>query len=121
MDLQEFVAAKRACRRHIFKNAQVHHEPDKLINAPIWGDNLFDEESVKEVKENLILHNTTLGLRLKMFGSSQKRKASDFLDAPPRGSFGKKSRGEHRGKGGRYPKIPRYLLNWLRPRVAQHH
>ena len=47
-----FGEARKACRRFVLKGATIRFEPDKLIDSSIWGEFLFPEGIVTEVKEN---------------------------------------------------------------------
>ncbi|XP_064116855.1 uncharacterized protein LOC135222646 [Macrobrachium nipponense] len=68
-DLYDFIVARRACRKHVFANASIRHEPNKLINASIWGANIFPEDMVNSVLSEAARANQNLrdrwGLNLK--------------------------------------------------------
>ena len=49
--LYNFGQARRACRKFVLKAATVRHEPERLINASLWGEFLFPESLVKEIKD----------------------------------------------------------------------
>ena len=38
-DLNDFAIARKACREHVLKEAQIRHEINRLINSSIWGVN----------------------------------------------------------------------------------
>ena len=59
-DLYAFGMARRACRKHVLRNAKVRHEPSKLIDASIWGKDLFPEDVVSEVRAQAMRESKTL-------------------------------------------------------------
>ncbi|XP_064116856.1 uncharacterized protein LOC135222647 [Macrobrachium nipponense] len=59
-DLYDFIVARRACRKHVFANASIRHEPNKLINASIWGANIFPEDMVNSVLSEAARANQSL-------------------------------------------------------------
>ena len=59
-DLYAFGMARRACRKHVLRNAKVRHEPSKLINSSIWGKDLFPDDVVKEVIAQATRESKTL-------------------------------------------------------------
>ena len=59
-DLFDFVSARRACRRHVFKHATIRHEPKKLIEGSVWGPNLFPAALVKAAIDAAASTNQTL-------------------------------------------------------------
>ena len=111
-DLSDFVLARRACRRHVFKQATVRHEPRKLIDGSIWGPNLFPTALVRATLDAASLSNQSLRER---WGLSYKRRNQDqsSSQANPgkRGRGGSRGRGNYQGRGNflrgyRIPKNP---------------
>ena len=62
-DAFAFGEARRKCRKHVFQNARIRHEPAKLINGPIFGANLFPNHLVQEAIEAASRANQSLRTR----------------------------------------------------------
>ena len=50
--LFRFGEARRTCRKLVFASATVKHEPERLINSSIWGESLFPDTILKEIRDN---------------------------------------------------------------------
>ena len=62
-DAFAFGEARRKCRKHVLQNARIRHEPAKLINGPIFGENLFPNHLVQEAIEAASRANQSLRTR----------------------------------------------------------
>ena len=99
-DLMSFAVARRNCRKHVFQNAQVRHEPTKLINGPIWGASLFPSDLVQEAIAGATQANASLRARWRM---PFKRKSQDSSGPQPKNQNWKKQKGNPHFK---IPKVP---------------
>ena len=90
--LFRFGEARRACRRAAFISAKVRHEPERLINSSIWGEFLFPEALIQEVRENAANADKSLLAKWGMPQfDSKKRAAQGNMGPPPkRGKFNPK-------------------------------
>ena len=96
-DLVDYIEAKRNCRLHVLKPATIRIEPSKLIDASIWGEDLFPKEVVQEVKENAAKAAQSLAVRWGIPLSAQtKRKAEQESRASPTPKKARSSRKGHR-------------------------
>ena len=73
-DLAEFVEARRNCKLHVMEPASVRIEPSKLIDACIWGEDLFPKALVQEVKENAAKAAQSLAVRWGIPPSAQAKR-----------------------------------------------
>ena len=74
--LFRFGEARRACRKAAFVSAKVRHEPERLINASIWGENLFPDNMVKEIREQAAKADKSLLSKWGMPSFGNKRRNS---------------------------------------------
>ncbi|XP_066955440.1 uncharacterized protein [Macrobrachium rosenbergii] len=81
-DLYDYVVARQNCRKHIFANATIRHEPNRLIKSSIWGPNLFPEDEVNNVLAEATRANQSLRSR---WGLPFKRKSSETSGPQPKG------------------------------------
>ena len=74
--IAEFGDARRACRTFVFKQATVRQEPDRLIESSIWGEFLFPEDLVKEVKDEACKQEKALLRKWGFPDRGEKRKGT---------------------------------------------
>ena len=80
-DLFDFAQIRRNCRKHVLQNAEVRHEPTRLINGSIWGVNLFPADLAREAVNNAARLNLSLKNR---WGIQEKRKFHEGLGPQPK-------------------------------------
>ena len=80
-DLIDFISARRACRKHVLINFTISHEPNKLINGPIWGAKLFNASQVSGLFGDAERQNQNLRSR---WGVPMKRKYSELFGLLPK-------------------------------------
>ena len=80
-DMTDFMLVRKACRKHLFLLAEVRHEPTRLINAPVWGVELFPTDLVKEAIDNAAKLNLSLRRR---WGMYDKRKFTEGSGPQPK-------------------------------------
>ena len=102
--LHAFGTARRACRKHIFQHATVRHEPDRLINSSIWGDQLFPAPLVAEVRDRAATADKSLLAKWGMRKTDRKRSRSSS-------STPQSKRFKHHGQ---YHPSPAYNRNYER-------
>lgn len=83
LDLHEFVMARLECRKFIFADATIRHEPNKLIKSSIWGPNLFPEGEVTSVMSEATRANQSLRARWGI--PTYKRKTPESAGPQTRG------------------------------------
>ena len=88
-DMTDFMLVRKTCRKHLFLLAEVRHEPTKLINAPVWGVELFPTELVKESVDNAAKLNLSLRRR---WGMYDKRKFTEGSGPQPKNKRFKKDK-----------------------------
>ena len=80
-DLTDFISARIACRKHVLINFTISHEPNKLINGPIWGAKLFNASQVSGLFGDAERQNQNLRSR---WGVPMKRKYSELFGLLPK-------------------------------------
>ena len=80
--LFRFGEARRTCRKLVFASATVKHEPERLINSSIWGESLFPEAIVQEIKKNAEKADKSLMSKWGMPSFDNKRKGQGEMGPP---------------------------------------
>ena len=93
LDLNDFIVARRKCRRHALGPATIRYEPEKLIKAPIWGAGLFSSASVKTTLEAAEKEGRSLCDRWGIYHGAGKRKSQEFSGPQPKNTPHKRTRG----------------------------
>ena len=85
-NLHAFVAKLKECREHVLRRDTVLHEPDRLIQASPWGDNLFPQKMVDEVKACAVKDKTYLTTHWRISSLAAAKAATQQKQPqPPRG------------------------------------
>ena len=114
-DLSDFVAARKQCRRHVFKHATIRHEPKKLIEGSVWGPNLFSATDVQAAIDAAAASNQNLRERWNL---SYKRRFQEGSASSKSGKKAKRSPQAKGGNAGNY-RIPKKPAQQQQPQQAQ--